>query len=126
MTTLLEQIETMRVHVNDLLSAERGLIKTVADELQRADQELLKAIRNVAAEHAMRRGVILAELQSLAERVGLLSTPSNPLANRESAYGNSLRSDAQHDDRHTMREHLQFAATSFEEEVHYHLNGRMH
>ena len=45
MTTLLHQIEAMRVHVNDLLSAERGLVEALADDLRLADQELLKAIR---------------------------------------------------------------------------------
>ena len=114
MTTLLKQIEAMRVHVNDLLSAERGLVKALGDDLQLADQELLKAIRHVAVEHEVRRGVILAELQSLAASVGLLSGPDAPL-------GFAI----QHEGRSTSRHEGALPAASFEKELRYHLNGRM-
>ena len=50
MTTLLQQIEEMRVHVKDLASHERRLVKALGDELKRADEDLLHAIRNVAVD----------------------------------------------------------------------------
>ena len=124
MTTLLQQIEAMRVHVNDLLSAERGLVKALGDDLQLADQELLKAIRHVAVEHEVRRGVILAELQSLAASVGLLSGPVAPLTH-EISRRDSLGFAIQHEGRSTSRHEGALLPASFEEELRFHLNGRM-
>ena len=123
MTTLLHQIEAMRVHVNDLLGAERGLVEALADDLRLADQELLKAIRHLAAEHGARRSVILAELQSLAASAGLLSGSAAPLAHEISRHGSSKYA-IQHENRPTHHE-ARPPAASLEEELRYHLNGRM-
>ena len=114
----------MRVHVNDLLSAERALVKALGDDLQLADQELLKAIRQVAVEHEVRRSAILAELQSLAASAGLLSGPAAPLAH-EISRRDSIGFAIQHDGRSTTRHKGALPAASFEEELRYHLNGRM-
>jgi hypothetical protein len=73
MKTLEQQIEEMRAHVRDLATTERELVKALGEELRRADEELLHAIRRVAAEHEQRRASIVVELQALAERAGLLS-----------------------------------------------------
>ena len=124
MTTLLQQIEAMRLHVNELISAERGLVKALADDLQRADEELLNAIRRVAAEHGARRSVILAELQSLAASAGLMSGPAAPLQHEISRLDLSKFAIPQ-EHRPTTRHDVSPLAASFEEEVRYHLNGRM-
>ena len=104
MTTLLQQIEEMRAHVKDLANYERRLVKELGDELKRADVELLHAIRNVAAEHDVRRSTILTELQLLAANVGLLSTPSKPLPAGESASRNSSKFAVRHGDLPNMRD----------------------
>ena len=120
MTTLLQQIEEMRVHVKDLASHERRLVKALGEELKHADEELLHAIRNVAVEHEVRRSTIMTELQLLAANVGLLSSPPKLLAAGESASRDSSKFAVRHDDLPTMRQDWQHAAASFEEQLHSH------
>jgi hypothetical protein len=72
MTTLIQQIEEMRIRMNGLATKEQGLVRALADALARADQTLLQDVRSVAADHEVRRGAILNELQNLAARLGAL------------------------------------------------------
>jgi hypothetical protein len=80
MTTLIEQIEEMRIRMNELATSEQDLVRTLGDALSRADQKLLQDVRSVAVEHEARRGVILNELQGLAARIGALPRPRRPFA----------------------------------------------
>ena len=80
MTSLIEQIEEMRVRMNDLATGEQDLVRAVGEALGRADQKLLQDVRAVAQEHEQRRGVILKELQGLAQRMGALPRPRAPFA----------------------------------------------
>ena len=116
----------MRVHVKDLASHERRLVKALGEELKHADEDLLHAIRNVAVEHEVRRSSIMTELQLLAANVGLLSSPPKLLGAGESASRDSLKFADRHGYLPTMRPDWQHAATSFEEQLHSHLNGRTH
>jgi hypothetical protein len=75
MTSLIEQIEEMRSRMNALAAGEQGLVTALGEALARADQKLLQDVRSVAAEHEVRRGAILSELQSLAARMGALPRP---------------------------------------------------
>lgn len=70
MTSLVQQIEEMRVRLNELAGSEQGLVKALGDALNRADQKMLQDVRTVTVEHELRRGVILKELQVLALRIG--------------------------------------------------------
>jgi hypothetical protein len=72
MTTLIEQIEEMRIRMNQLAAGEQDLVRALGDALSHADQKLLQDVRGVAEEHEARRGAILKELQSLAARMGAL------------------------------------------------------
>jgi hypothetical protein len=47
--TLQQEIEDMRAHVKDLTGSEQTLVKALGDELRRSDEDLLHAIRAVAA-----------------------------------------------------------------------------
>jgi hypothetical protein len=85
MTTLIQQIEEMRIRMNDLATKEQGLVRALADALARADQTLLQDVRSVAAEHEVRRGAILNELQMLAARMCALHKPREPFAAIEEA-----------------------------------------
>ena len=85
MTTLIQQIEEMRIRMNDLANKEQGLVRTLGDALARADQTLLQDVRSVAAEHEVRRGAILNELQMLAARMCALHKPREPFAAIEEA-----------------------------------------
>jgi len=84
-TTLVEQIEEMRVRMNQLARREQDLVRALGHALNRADQKLLQDVRNVALEHEVRREGILRELQSLAARVGALPRPRTPFASLENA-----------------------------------------
>ena len=85
MTTLLEQIDAMRVRMNELGTQEHGLVKTLGEALAAVDQRLLQEIRSVAAAHEARRGAILGELQMLARRMGSLHGPREQVAALENA-----------------------------------------
>jgi hypothetical protein len=85
MTALIQQIEEMRIRMNDLAAREQGLVRVLGDALARADQELLQDVRSIAAEHEVRRGAILNELQMLAARMCALHKPREPIAAIEEA-----------------------------------------
>ena len=85
MTTLIEQIEEMRVRMNELAAGEQELVRALGDALSHADRKLLQDVRGVAEEHEVRRGAILKELQSLAARMGALPRPRRPFAALEEA-----------------------------------------
>ena len=85
MTTLTKQIEAMRVRLSELGTQENGLVRMLGEALAAVDQRLLEDVRNVAAAHDARRGVILRELQLLAGRMGSLHSPQAPVAALEDA-----------------------------------------
>ncbi|NJO22319.1 MAG: hypothetical protein HC868_04460 [Sphingomonadales bacterium] len=126
MTTLLQQIEDMRVHVNDLANAEQGLVKALGDALNRADQKLLHDVRSVAAEHELRRGTILKELQSLASNIGLLPAPRESMAMLESAPREVSAFPIQEEQQAIRRGDWRQAANNIQDELDFHLNGRTH
>ena len=80
MTNLIEQIEQMRIRMNELAAGEQELVQALGDALSRADHKLLQDVRLVAQEHETRRSVILNELQGLAARMGALPRPRAPFA----------------------------------------------
>ena len=110
MKTLDQQIEDMRAHVKDQAATERALVKALGDQLRRADEDLLYAIRTVAAEHEERRSLIMGELQALAANAGLLP---QPLTGRDTAIANRLQRPA----RPAVTGYRQDAPLSLEEEV---------
>lgn len=126
MTTLLQQIEDMRVHVNDLANAEQGLVKALGDALNRADQKLLHDVRSVAAEHELRRGAILKELQSLASNIGLLPAPRESMTMLESAPREVPAFPIQEEQQAIRRGDWRQAANNIQDELDFHLNGRTH
>ena len=85
MTTLLEQIDAMRVRMNEIGIQEHGLVKTLGEALAEVDQRLLQEIRSVASAHEARRGAILGELQLLARRMGALPGPREQVTVLENA-----------------------------------------
>jgi hypothetical protein len=126
MTTLLQQIEEMRVHVNDLANAEQGLVKALGDALNRADQKLLHDVRSVAAEHELRRGAILKELQSLASNIGLLPAPRESVTMLESVPREVPAFPVQEEQQAIRRGDWRQAANNIQDELDFHLNGRAH
>jgi hypothetical protein len=78
MTTLLQQIEALRVQVNELAGGEEKLLKGLSDALTLADHQLLHDVRKVATEHEQRRKMILKELQALALSMGAIPVQREP------------------------------------------------
>jgi hypothetical protein len=70
-TKLRQHVEEMRTSVTQTASNEQSLVKSLGDALSHVDQQLLRDIRKVAAEHEARRAVIFNELQALACNIGV-------------------------------------------------------
>jgi hypothetical protein len=80
MKTLAQEIEEMRLRMNDWAKSEVGLVTTLDHALTDADNKLLDDVRNLASQHEARRAAILFELQGLASRHGALPTSRDPFA----------------------------------------------
>ena len=79
-TTLVEQIEEMRIHMHDVSRREQHLLNAFGLALKRTDEKLLEAVRSVAVEHELRREGIMNELHALAARMGTLPASQLPAA----------------------------------------------
>ena len=66
LTELTPHINEMRTKLSQTAEHERSLAQALSDELKRMDQETLRNVRNMSAEHEARRAGILIELQALA------------------------------------------------------------
>ena len=75
MTSLIEQIEQLRLRIKEIASDEHALVNELASTLKRVDEKLLREVRLVTAEHEVRRCAILGELETLASRLSLFPRP---------------------------------------------------
>jgi hypothetical protein len=75
LTRLSPHIDEMRTSLTQTTNNERTLVQALSEELMRFDQETLKGIRTVAAEHEARRSGIFNELQALASSIGEFRSP---------------------------------------------------
>jgi len=71
-------IEQMHLRLQKMAEREQLLIGALNDALSRADRKLLDDVRSVTADHEARRAIIMTELQTLAERIGVF--PSSDVA----------------------------------------------
>lgn len=127
MTTLLQQIEEMRVQVNELASGEQKLLNALGDALTRADHKLLQDVRNVTTEHEMRRSMILHELQTLALSIGAFPDQREPVAALEETPRNlsSFPASSYTEEQIVGRGDWRQAANNIQDELDFHLNGRV-
>ncbi len=79
MTKLIQHIEEMRARLSQIATTERSHVQSLSDALNRLDQEILQSVRNIAAEHEIRRDAILDELQALAGSIGMLPPAREPV-----------------------------------------------
>jgi hypothetical protein len=86
MTDLVQQLEHMRVRMNQQAQHESNLVAELSDALRATDHQLLQDVRTLAAEHDARRATILCELQMLAARLNSL-----PLREPGPTIGNAPR-----------------------------------
>jgi hypothetical protein len=70
LTELTPHINEMRTKLSQTAEHERSLTQSLSDALKRMDQETLRNVRNISAEHEARRAGILIELQALAASIG--------------------------------------------------------
>ena len=70
LTELTPHINEMRTKLSQTADHERSLTQALSDELRRMDQETLRNVRNIGAEHEARRAGIFLELQALAASIG--------------------------------------------------------
>jgi hypothetical protein len=84
-TTLIEQIEEMRIRMHEQARSEQDLVNALGQALKRADEKLLEAVRHVAFEHELRREDIMKELNALAARLGTLPISQLPHASLQDA-----------------------------------------
>ncbi len=70
MSKMIQLVDEFRERLTTIADTEHKLVAQLREALNRYDQKLLQDVRNLTAEHEARRGVILNELQSLAQRVG--------------------------------------------------------
>jgi hypothetical protein len=84
-TTLVEQIEAMRIQMHEQARSEQDLVHALGLALRRADEKLLEAVRTVSLEHELRREDITRELHALATRMGALPIPQVEATTRHDA-----------------------------------------
>ena len=123
MTTLLQQIEEMRVQVNELAGGEQKLLHALGDALTRADHQLLHDVRNVTAEHERRRRMVLKELQALALSIGSFPDQGEPIAALEQAPRSLSSVASSYAEDHGGGDWRQ-AASNVQDELGFQLNGR--
>ncbi|MBU2583062.1 MAG: hypothetical protein KJ622_15225 [Alphaproteobacteria bacterium] len=70
MKTSKSHIEGMHAKLAEISNRESVLIAALGEALSLADRKLLDDVRSLTIEHETRRGLILAELQTLAARIG--------------------------------------------------------
>ena len=119
MTTLNEQIEQMRIRMNELATEEHRLVSTLGDALAGADQRLLDGVRSLAAAHETRRCAILKELQMLAARMFVLPSPREPFAELDNVV--QLEEPSREAEPVMHRGDWRRAAANIQEELAYHL-----
>jgi len=71
LTNLLPHIDEVREQLSQIGDTEQSLVKDLAGSLKILDQQLLQDVRQVAADHQIRRGTILNALEDLAGSIGM-------------------------------------------------------
>ena len=72
-------IELMQLRLQKMAAREQLLINALNEALSRADRKLLDDVRSVTADHEARRAIIMTELQTLAERIGVFPASDAPI-----------------------------------------------
>ncbi len=67
-----EHIETLRARVSETSEREQSLMRDLGQAMSLAEENLLRHVREIAAEHGARRERVLGELRELALRMGAL------------------------------------------------------
>ena len=90
LTELTPHINEMRTKLSQTADHERSLTQALSDELNRMDQETLRSLRSISAEHELRRAGIFVELQALAASIGTFQPARQQQAPIQQQAGPSL------------------------------------
>jgi hypothetical protein len=90
LTELTPHINEMRTKLSQTADHERSLTQALSDELNRMDQETLRSLRSISAEHESRRAGIFVELQALAASIGTFQPARQQQAPIQQQAGPSL------------------------------------
>ena len=71
-------IDQMRERLSQTAETERSLVQSLSDALNRMDQETLRSVRNMSADHEARRAGIFNELQTLSASIGTFQQAREP------------------------------------------------
>ncbi len=77
MTGLPQNVEDLLTRLADNSRNELSLVRTLADAIRRADEQLLRELRGMTLQHELRRETIVGELHTLAKQ--LCALPAKPL-----------------------------------------------
>lgn len=78
MTGLPDNVDKLLARLAEDSSSELNLVRTLADAIRRADEQVLREVRTITVHHEMRREEIMGELHTLAAR--LCAMPARPIA----------------------------------------------
>ena len=74
-----KHIEKLHTRLQQIAAREQALIDALNEALSAADRKLLDDVRSVTADHEARRVIIMSELQTLAERIGMFPPSDLPM-----------------------------------------------
>ncbi|MFN0218139.1 MAG: hypothetical protein ACKVP4_04895 [Hyphomicrobium sp.] len=69
MQDLPDDVKNMLAKLAESSRGELDLMRTLAEAIRRADEQILRDVRNLTVQHEMRREEIFGELQNLAARL---------------------------------------------------------
>lgn len=69
MKGLPDDVDALMLRLAENSRSELNLMRTLADAVRRADEQMLRDVRSLTAQHEIRREEIFGELQTLASRL---------------------------------------------------------
>jgi hypothetical protein len=78
MTGLPQNVDDLLNRLTENSRNELSLVRTLADAIRRADDQLLRELRGLSLQHELRRESVLGELQTLSARLCALPAKSVP------------------------------------------------
>ncbi|MFY0613035.1 MAG: hypothetical protein JXQ99_16010 [Hyphomicrobiaceae bacterium] len=119
-------IEKLHTRLQQMAAREQALIDALNEALSTADRKLLDDVRSVTADHEARRVIIMSELQTLAERIGMFPASDLPVETieyEEPAVPTPQPVDLSTDDTPARGGDWRKAAKKITDGLDFHLNG---
>lgn len=119
-------IEQLHARLEKMAAREQLLIEALNEALSTADRKLLDDVRGVTADHEARRAIIMSELQTLAERIGVFPVSNAPVETieyQEPVAAHPPAVDLTTDDTSARGGDWRKAAKKITDGLDFHLNG---